>query len=484
MAAVEEGVPPPEAEATGETAPTCEATASEASAAAAVEALSRLSTTSEESYEADPEPEPAPEPAPEPELEPDSKLEPESKLESEPEPEPEPEQEPEPEARPRVSPFLSLRIQDAALCVSAGNVTEFGIGSDWARPGVAIVNAANRGGLRGGGVDGAICRAGGPLLARDRQALPPLRTTGGREERIRTGGAVSTGPPPEGSNYQDLHGHYVFHAVGPDYRGSRTEAEMHRCDQLLAAAYARSMQLARDKHIQYLGFPLLSAGVFKGRRSVEAVLRIAVDTICDQLDDDAEEHSADSDHTLANQQADPPPLKEVHLVGFSEDEQSTLRHCLEQKTLERDENALRSGWLMKMGKQRWDTWKRRWFEFSPCGEKLHYYDADSNAGAAGEAGGRGGAGGGGGAAASASGAAAAASAVLSAAEMAKQTRATLSEMRDQPHRRPPWQSMHYKGSIDIMSIRGTPTYRAAGAGAAAGGATGSGATVVLSTTSS
>ena len=144
-----------------------------------------------------------------------------------------------------------------------------------------------------------------------------------------------TGPPPDGQTYGSLYGHYVIHAVGPDYRqAGNTEASMQRCDRLLASAYAESVALARERNVEAVGFPLLSAGVFKGRRPLEAVLRVAVDAVLNEL-----ENSPSS------------IIREVHLIAFSAEEQLVLKRCLAQVIAEREAGALRSGWLMKMGKQ-------------------------------------------------------------------------------------------------------------------------------------
>ena len=67
---------------------------------------------------------------------------------------------------------------------------------------------------------------------------------------------------------------------------------------------------------------------------MEAVLRVAVDAVLNELENS------------------PSSIREVHLIAFSADEQVALKRCLAQVIAEREAGALRSGWLMKMGK-RW-----------------------------------------------------------------------------------------------------------------------------------
>ena len=110
----------------------------------------------------------------------------------------------------------------------------------------AIVNAANSSLLGGGGVDGAIHRAGGPQILDECREL--RRTV--YPDGLPTGQAVLT----TGGN---LPANYVIHTVGPIF-GHDPERE----SELLAACYQNSLLLARQHQVSSIAFPSISTGIF------------------------------------------------------------------------------------------------------------------------------------------------------------------------------------------------------------------------------
>lgn len=123
----------------------------------------------------------------------------------------------------------------------------------------AIVNAANSALAGGGGVDGAIHRAGGPAIMAD------LERRYGRDRHCPTGSAVA-------SAAGNLPATVVIHAVGPIWRGgSAGEAE------LLASAYRTSLDLAAREGCRTIALPSISTGVYS--YPLDAAASIAVRTV-------------------------------------------------------------------------------------------------------------------------------------------------------------------------------------------------------------
>jgi O-acetyl-ADP-ribose deacetylase (regulator of RNase III) len=132
----------------------------------------------------------------------------------------------------------------------------------------AIVNAANSTLLGGGGVDGAIHRAGGPEILKECQEIRRTVYPGG----LPTGQAVIT----TGGN---LPAKYVIHTVGPIYG-----EEQGRESEFLAACYQNSLLLARQHGVTSIAFPSISTGAY-GYPKTEAA-RIASTALKDFLSAD------------------------------------------------------------------------------------------------------------------------------------------------------------------------------------------------------
>lgn len=127
----------------------------------------------------------------------------------------------------------------------------------------AVVNAANSSLLGGGGVDGAIHRAGGPTILAECREL----RSGRLPEGLPTGQAVATGAGR-------LPARWVIHTVGPVYgRAGDTRAG----GELLADCYRNSLAVADELGARSVAFPLISAGAYGWPR--EDAIRIALSTL-------------------------------------------------------------------------------------------------------------------------------------------------------------------------------------------------------------
>ncbi len=151
-----------------------------------------------------------------------------------------------------------------------------------------IVNAANSSLLGGGGVDGAIHRAGGPAI------LEECRKIRDRQGGCPTGQAVST-------TAGRLQATYVIHTVGPVWGGGDRDE-----DQLLASCYRNSLQLASELGCESVAFPSISTGAY--RFPIDRAARIAVQTIAEELPKTG--------------------VKEVRFVLFSSSDFSVYAHAL------------------------------------------------------------------------------------------------------------------------------------------------------------
>jgi len=173
--------------------------------------------------------------------------------------------------------FMSTHtINGVTLALIQGNIIE--VQAD------AIVNAANAALAGGGGVDGAIHRAGGPSI------MEECRKIGG----CPTGSAVATAAGK-------LQAKYIFHAVGPIYGHHGDETH------LLASAYQSCLDLAEQHHIKSIALPSLSTGAYG--YPVTLAAPIALDTVITHI-------------------KKPTSLQEVMFVLFSRDVYATYDQAL------------------------------------------------------------------------------------------------------------------------------------------------------------
>jgi O-acetyl-ADP-ribose deacetylase (regulator of RNase III) len=148
-------------------------------------------------------------------------------------------------------PLLVAEVGVTILEIDVADITTLGVD--------AIVNAANRSLLGGGGVDGAIHRAAGPGL------LTECRPLGG----CATGSAKITGG-------HKLKARHVIHAVGPVWNGGNTDEEA-----MLAGCYRSALDLAVAHGLSSIAYPAISTGIY--RFPADLAARIAVGTVASEL---------------------------------------------------------------------------------------------------------------------------------------------------------------------------------------------------------
>jgi len=144
-----------------------------------------------------------------------------------------------------------LIVNQARLVIVQGDITRQATD--------AIVNAANSGLMGGGGVDGAIHRAGGPAI------LEECKQIVANQGRLPTGKAVIT----TGGN---LPAKYVIHTVGPIWHGGDSGEAA-----LLESAYRESLALAAQKKLASIALPSISTGAYG--YPVDEAARIAIRTV-------------------------------------------------------------------------------------------------------------------------------------------------------------------------------------------------------------
>jgi len=139
----------------------------------------------------------------------------------------------------------------------SGKVIELVLGDITRQAVDAIVNAANSKLLGGGGVDGAIHRAGGPAILEECIAIRAARGECPVGEAVLTGGG-------------HLPARYVIHAVGPVWRGGHQGEP-----ELLASCYRNALRIASELGLRTIAFPSISTGIYGYPVSLAATKALA-----------------------------------------------------------------------------------------------------------------------------------------------------------------------------------------------------------------
>eukprot|EP00924_Labyrinthula_sp_SR-Ha-C_P010683 maker-scaffold_49-snap-gene-1.90-mRNA-1 protein AED:0.30 eAED:0.30 QI:99/1/1/1/1/1/2/71/256 len=200
-----------------------------------------------------------------------------------------------------VKVFRLIKLKAYDLFLSTGSVLDF--------EGDAIVNAANEGGLDGGGIDGAINSFGGKELYEARKNMVAAVSKG---PGIPTGQAKITIPDATNkeARFGRLKARSVIHAVGPMFFSKYAEDP----DTLLKNAYKSCLEIVENNEeaeINSLGFCLLSAGIFKGRKPLTEVLALGLSAI--QEFDDVQENREER--------------KELFVIAFTPSEGKALKEA-------------------------------------------------------------------------------------------------------------------------------------------------------------
>jgi len=150
---------------------------------------------------------------------------------------------------------MQTKVGNTRLTLTRGDITT--------QETEAIVNAANSSLLGGGGVDGAIHRAGGPEILEECKRIRAKQSGCPTGEAVITTGGL-------------LKAKYVLHTVGPIWRGGNQGEE-----KLLANAYRNSLSLAKENGVRSLSFPSISTGAYG--YPIQAACRVALSTVRDFL---------------------------------------------------------------------------------------------------------------------------------------------------------------------------------------------------------